>query len=149
MQGRRPTMEDAHFVLNGAKIGDVLGVLDGCGGANASNFCSVAMQRALVAVGPTRDASEVLADTFAVVEDALQAEAASKKWVDATTATVAVVGARSLAVAWVGDSRCVLGRVAKGGAVAATAVTKDHSPEDPDEKARLAHLVSKEGGKSS
>ena len=67
-------MEDAHFVLNGAKIGDVLGVLDGCGGANASNFCSVAMQRALVAVGPTRDASEVLADTFAVVEDALQAE---------------------------------------------------------------------------
>lgn len=37
---RRKTMEDAHFILEGAACGDVLGVLDGCGGANASNFCA-------------------------------------------------------------------------------------------------------------
>ena len=104
-------MEDAHFVLNGAKIGDVLGVLDGCGGANASTFCSDAMQRYLVAEQPlATEATVPLFEAFDAVERDCMAAATERKWVDATTATVAA------------------------------ALTKDHSPEDPDEKARIKGL---------
>ena len=141
MQGRRPSMEDAHFVLNGAKIGDVLGVLDGCGGANASTFCSDAMQRYLVAEQPlATEATVPLFEAFDAVERDCMAAATERKWVDATTATVAVVGDDALAVAWVGDSRCVLATTGAGKRVVAAALTKDHSPEDPDEKARIKGL---------
>ena len=55
-----------------------------------------------------------------------------------STACVAFLSGRLLNVAWVGDSRGVLGRTAdKGPGFEAVAMTKDHKPTAPDEKARI------------
>ena len=85
MQGRRPTMEDAHFVVNSAKVGDVVGVLDGCGGANASTFCSMAMQRSVGGASSRDDTVRVLETAFESVERLVLEAAEAKRWVDATT----------------------------------------------------------------
>ena len=135
-------MEDAHFVLRDGPYGDVLGVLDGCGGANASNFASMAFQRAL-APPCELEPGKALEGAFDKVERLVIQAATAKNWADATTATVCAVAEKRVDVAWVGDSRAVLATVdwAKPGArVRAAALTADHRPDDPLEKARIKAL---------
>ena len=55
-----------------------------------------------------------------------------------STACVAFLKGRLLNVAWVGDSRGVMGRTtANGTGLEALPMTKDHKPTAPDEKARI------------
>ena len=52
MQGKRKTMEDAKFELRSVAVGDVVGVLDGCGGSNAANQAKGSFERSLAAATP-------------------------------------------------------------------------------------------------
>ena len=55
-----------------------------------------------------------------------------------STAVVGFLRGRTLATAWVGDSRCVMGKQpVKGGPFEAVDMTKDHKPTLPEEKARI------------
>lgn len=103
--------------------------------------------------------AESLEATFAKVERLVIQAATAKNWADArlaasrervpapdrrpssqaTTATVCAVTESAIEVAWVGDSRAVLA-TRSGSKVAATALTTDHRPEDPGEKARIRAL---------
>lgn len=56
-----------------------------------------------------------------------------------TTAVVVLMRGRSMLVANTGDSRAVLGRRERG-SVVATALTRDHKPEDGPEKARIERM---------
>ena len=62
-------------------------------------------------------------------ERSVLAKAQANKWVDATTATVAMVSNESLDVAWVGDSRAVLALQQEGKKLKAKAFTTDHRPD--------------------
>lgn len=53
-----------------------------------------------------------------------------------STACVALLSGQDLNVAWVGDSRGVLGRKSAAG-FEAVDLTKDHKPVRPEEKARI------------
>lgn len=44
---------------------------------------------------------------------------------------------RQLTTAWVGDSRCVLGRASPGGGWEALDLTADHKPTNPGERERI------------
>ena len=54
-----------------------------------------------------------------------------------STSVVSFLKGKTLTTAWVGDSRGVLGRAKKGGGFEAVALTKDHKPTAPEEKARI------------
>ena len=107
-RGRREAMEDAHVAAVSGESA-VAAVFDGCGGARASAACAAlldeARRDALAAAPDPRAALEAF---LADAERKATAAAADGGWVDATTALVAVVGARGVAVSWVGDSRAVL-----------------------------------------
>jgi len=139
MQGKRKTMEDAKFELRSVAVGDVVGVLDGCGGSNAANQAKGSFERSLAAAAPG-DALGTLTACFERAERSVLAKAQSNKWVDATTATVALVSNESLDVAWVGDSRAVLALQQEGKKLKAKAFTTDHRPENSSEKARVRAL---------
>jgi serine/threonine protein phosphatase PrpC len=53
------------------------------------------------------------------------------------TLVVAFMHGSRLSVAWVGDTRAVLGRRDPAGALCAHALTADHRPAVPEEKARI------------
>lgn len=54
-----------------------------------------------------------------------------------STACVALIRSKSLRVAWVGDSRGVLGTKTPSGTYTAIAMTADHKPTSPAEKERI------------
>ena len=54
-----------------------------------------------------------------------------------STAVVSLLRGTTLTTAWVGDSRCVLGRRSNGGVFEAVPLTRDHKPTVKDEKARI------------
>ena len=54
-----------------------------------------------------------------------------------STSVVSFLKGKTLTTAWVGDSRGVMGRTKKGGGYEAVALTKDHKPTAPEEKARI------------
>jgi len=137
MQGRRKSMEDAHVTAPKAPLGDVLGILDGCGGSNASTCCAAEFAKALGAA--TGDPAKALAAAFARVEAKCLADATANKWLDATTATIALVSDARVDVAWVGDSRAVL--ASRGPKkLKAEALVRDHRPEGKAEMARIKAL---------
>jgi hypothetical protein len=111
-----------------------LGVFDGHGGAAASAFVRDRLYASLLG-HPEFDADTfaALVATYADTDAAYLVEDERRRNDDGTTATTALVVGDRLVVAHVGDSRAVLGEA--GGALALTA---DHKPNRPDERARIA-----------
>ncbi|KAG5175448.1 phosphatase 2C-like domain-containing protein, partial [Tribonema minus] len=131
MQGWRRNQEDmaiAHANFNGAPDVVFGGIFDGHSGPSASSFASEHIVPAVVKSAQWKAGDVDGALGFLDTDNALR-EAATK---DGTTAICAVVGDTHLWVANCGDSRAVLCR---GGA--AVALSTDHKPNVPEERARI------------
>jgi len=143
LNGWRTDMEDAHLIYVTDKVG-VFGVYDGHGGKDCSRFAARRINEELEKAGvPETDAAwEEL--FIRIDEEFLDSDMES-----GTTATMCVVykpekagDKHKLHVVNAGDSRVVLGR-ADGSIVDISpngtdkGLTRDHKPEDPEEKIRI------------
>lgn len=136
----RRRMEDAASVLN---IPDALicGVFDGFRGPAASE--AAARSLPLMVAHALRDAPEDAADTLLASFEAVQVMLRRMDPIKAqgSTATLAVVDATRLTVAWAGDSPAWLFRRGRDGAkVEAVALIKPHHPDREEEAARITSL---------
>ena len=135
--GRRPTMEDAHYIgghFGGRAEQDFYAVFDGHNGRAAAAYACRALPQALgrlLAEGTAP--AEALRQAFAATHDAIAAAGTR----GGTTVSGVLFAGDTAYVAHVGDSRVALVR---GGTI--TSFTKDHRPTDPDEHA----LVLARGG---
>lgn len=126
----------------------IAGIADGHGEAGhwASHWAArYAAHLALVEVSVPDDGSPELPDDMALrrmfnlVHEALCLRAKTDGFdldMSGTTLTLCFVRheAREVLVAWVGDSRCVLGR---GGGLEACALSEDHKPDKVEERVRI------------
>jgi serine/threonine protein phosphatase PrpC len=132
MTGRRPCQEDALLLCGqygGAADVDLYGVFDGHAGQMAARFCTklfpTLLEQHLPQCGD--DPVEAMRETFAEINDHFRVEVA--KLTDpfakncGSTALVAMVRARHLFVANLGDTRGVLSRNGR-----ALRVSVDHKP---------------------
>ena len=81
-------------------------------------------------------AHEALAEGFLEVDARLEASAIDVDF-SGSTCVVSYLAGNELTTAWVGDSRCVLGRVDGAGGWQAVDLTADHKPDRPEEHARI------------
>lgn len=143
-KGPRRTMEDKYFITTDVNnslhavcpsIHAIAGVFDGHNGSEAAEFASQNFLRLLVDVckGHLSDISSMLTSTFLQCEHSLY-----KQWIagvlgdSGTTALVVVVSDTCAYIANAGDCRAVLSRAGR-----AEALTKDHRPGSPRERARI------------
>ncbi|KAJ1455061.1 phosphatase 2C-like domain-containing protein [Pelagophyceae sp. CCMP2097] len=144
MQGRRKTMEDAHYVRSDPK-GTVIGVWDGAAGPRGAALGRFLLTEATFRAlrdAPAASAEPVLRDFLAASERDILAAAKRGKWNDASTVVLARIGAETLDCGWVGDSRCVVGlrRASSAGrpaGVEGVALTRDHNAAEAAEAARI------------
>lgn len=144
MQGRRPSMEDAHYVEIAKKYAFV-GLYDGHGGRGVADFaanklhtyCDLTKHKN---VGEIVTAlGEGFLATHASLGDPLEnRNLAINANQQGCTAIVAFIRKKQLFVANTGDSRALLCRAGN-----AIALSVDHKPNRPDEKKRIQEL----GGK--
>lgn len=160
LKGRRASMEDRdismpdlHDILKEvAKTGTgsspmmlspgaaLYAVMDGHGGEEASEFCSKELPKMLVAellqktaTAKTASMREALWNACATTDEHFLSQPPMKRGCSGSTVVAALFdGVRSVTIANVGDSRCVLCR--KGRAVG---LSIDHKPTRPDETARI------------
>lgn len=135
-QGRRKTMEDAYVIDRKADFA-LYGVFDGHGGRKVADFAAqnlpTVLRHSYAKIGNTDTA---LRQSFLEIHKQLgDAHGAQTQ---GCTAVVALVKDGKITVANAGDSRAVLARDGK-----AFALSDDHKPHRPDEKARIENL----GGK--
>ncbi|GFR44332.1 hypothetical protein Agub_g5547 [Astrephomene gubernaculifera] len=134
-QGHRTGMEDAHAVeldLDPATGTALFSVFDGHGGRQVADLCAANVVDAVRSSPAYRsgDLAEGLREAFFDLD--ARALACAEAHLAGATATVALVRGEQLAVAGVGDSRCVLSH-----AGTAQVLTNDHKPDDPKERARI------------
>lgn len=136
VQGPRATMADTHVIASlGSSGAAACCVFDGCGGSRASTHAAKAV-RELLTKNPTMALDELLLSAEAsTLESAM---ASNPSWLDATTAVVARVDweDRTLEVAWIGDSPCVLARRV-GSKLIAEKMTRDHNAANKAEEKRV------------
>lgn len=141
LNGWRTDMEDAHLIYVTDDVG-VFGVYDGHGGKDCSKFAAQRIQAELEKNGVPED-DAAWEDLFIQVDQEFLASDMSS----GTTATMCVVRKpekagekHKLHVINAGDSRVVLGkangRIVNGGGTD-KGLTRDHKPEDPDERKRI------------
>lgn len=136
-QGKRPTMEDAHVILDsfcGIRDALFVGVFDGHFGTGCSSFLAQRMGPSLSQV--LLDQPHALPALTKVYHDL------DNEWLSthddesgSTSATVFILHDR-LYVANAGDSRCVISRNGL-----AERVSFDHKPDDFDERRRYEALL--------
>ncbi|KOO35445.1 protein phosphatase 1f [Chrysochromulina tobinii] len=141
IQGRRPNQEDRLHAcdrLPGHPDCALYAVYDGHGGARAAIFCAERMQGYLTRSShfKARDLAKALHEAFRDCEADFIMVAGREGLRDGTTAVVALVEAKTLTVAHVGDSRGVLCRA--GGET--ISITQDHKPELEAERRRIEAL---------
>ena len=145
IQGRRPSQEDRFFAtdqLPGKRGCSFYAVYDGHGGDRAATYATESMHKHFVKSSgyKANDIVRALQEAFHATELEFLNIAWREGLRDGTTAVCAVLhpgegSETTLTVAHVGDSRGVLCR---GGY--AVAVTEDHKPDLPAEKARIEAL---------
>ena len=136
MIGRRPNMEDVSIILNDvpAKGAYFYGLFDGHGGREAAEFAANNLPKAisdrLIATANYEDA---------YIASYRQLQMDMKPWCVyvGTTSVIAVIEGKTLTVANVGDSRCVICRDG-----VAERLSVDHKPDLPEE---TAYIQSKGG----
>lgn len=140
MQGWRPTMEDAHtIVLTLPRLADgheedgaIFSVFDGHCGSKCAQLCSSNMLHWLTQTESYArgDYDKALSEAFVKGDSALRSTLGEDE--SGCTAVVALIVKKRLFIASAGDSRALL---CKGGK--AIALTVDHKPTLPAEKARI------------
>jgi len=136
IQGRRPTMEDEHVNLIGAKTVDgspvsLFAIFDGHGGRRVADLGAQMLPEALFthpALG--QDTSRAIVD--AVMQTDRQIFQTIRNQDGGATLIAAVIHRRMLFVGCLGDARAVL---CDNGATVPMSV--DHKPTDPAEQARI------------
>ena len=148
-KGRRRTNEDTHVVIEdlqkGAKHQDRLSffaVYDGHGGNATSEACKDVVHKAVMAHpsfgGP--DTETAIREGFIQADSELNLPEGDKS---GSTAVVGFLHGKTLYIADLGDSECVLGmQEVKGKPMESVLLSKKHKPTEPDEKER----ITKEGG---
>lgn len=166
-QGKRPYQEDvSRIVRDCTTIGAtrahavLLGLYDGHGGPLAAEFVAQALPERLVAhdafpfdedqSGAT--VKEAVWTALRAIDDTFCARARREALNDGTTALMCLIHDTTLHVCNIGDTRCVLGRIAPRRAsygarnspkrgvatsIEALRLSRDHRPTDFDEKARV------------
>ena len=144
--GRKLENQDT-FNMYRIKAGDVyVGVLDGHG----SNGKSIARRAKELLLQNLKDSTDYPANKAAALRSACIrthkaiAEGSIDCTLSGTTATVALISrSHRLNLAWLGDSRAVVGRLDSKGRVSCVALTSDHNCDDPKEAERIRRM----GGK--
>ncbi len=136
LQGKRPTMEDAHCVEM-RKNHAFFGLFDGHGGRCVADYVAQNLYSNIIKQAQhAHDLSAALRggyqNTDKNLEQALGAPVAQQQ---GTTAVSLMIRDGMLYVANAGDSRAVLCRAGK-----AVALSHDHKPNRPDEKNRIKKL---------
>lgn len=133
-QGRRPTMEDAHYNCLGVGPDGryaFFGLYDGHGGDYIAKYAARCLHSTIFnycLTGPVRQS--IIDGTVEAHERARFAESTG------STVLIAIKHGAKLWIGWAGDSRAVIGH-ADG---SFTALTSDHKPNRPDEKERIQSL---------
>ncbi|KAG6485204.1 probable protein phosphatase 2C 45 isoform X1 [Zingiber officinale] len=135
--GKRPSMEDFFEartdVVNGEIVG-LFGVFDGHGGARAAEYVKQNLFSNLIQHPKFfTDTKAAIADTYTRTDSEFLKSSENSQNRDAgSTASTAVLVGDRLMVANVGDSRVVICRRGK-----AIAVSRDHKPDQTDERRRI------------
>ena len=129
MQGKRPTMEDAHNILI-TPDHKLFGLYDGHGGDKVSNYLADHLNQAIhndkaLSANPI----QALEQGYLAIHNNLTSEWAETQ---GSTAVTALIQNGTLYVANAGDSRAVL--CSNGNAIA---LSDDHKPNRPDERQRI------------
>jgi serine/threonine protein phosphatase PrpC len=126
----------------------IYGVYDGHGktGHDVSNFVKENMPKIIVKDQRFKTDNDsmiaMMQDSFKRIQSLVSHQDRNKKLsaqMSGTTATVAIRdhAAKKLLVSHVADSTCVLGSIDSAGKFTGRALTRDHKPDLPDEKARI------------
>lgn len=147
--GRRPTNEDAHFIINNLKGDNVkianigmFAIFDGHGGSGVSKFLSKELPKLFI----PKEIKYPITNKFILEAcNNIQYGLSKKKisYSQGSTSLVTIITSDNsdnlaLTIFNIGDSRCVLCRNNIG-----LTLTKDHKPSWPEESARITKL----GGK--
>jgi len=146
VQGMRPTMEDAHVAfLELPKNPHIafFGVYDGHAGDESAHYAAdnlhEEIDREIEQAGKSSsDWPDAVLRAFSNLDLNLMEESESMMWTSGTTVICAAYHKeeRSLLVANLGDSRCVMCRYVNG-QVVAEALSSDHKPNNPAEQERI------------
>jgi len=140
-KGNRPSMEDASALLYPFKSSSslFLGVFDGHGGISCSNYISSTLPSELQKLTKQSKASlpseELIQQVFYSTDQQWLDVAKNKSLEDGSTALCVALDGSDLIVANCGDSRAIL---YQGGRI--IPLTRDHIPEDNEEKQRINKL---------
>lgn len=133
IQGKRWEMEDEHIIIPNFRSPQEFfaAVYDGHGGREVATYTLQHLHKYLDLALKESSPREALNKAFLLTDsDVMRAH------IDAgSTAVVAYLNGNELYVANAGDSRAVLSRNGE-----AVRVSKDHKPEDPEEKERIEKL---------
>ncbi|CAL9133847.1 protein phosphatase 2C 59 [Musa troglodytarum] len=134
--GKRSSMEDFYETRIDGVDGEIVGlfgVFDGHGGARAAEYVKEHLFSNLIRHPKfISDTKSAIADAYSHTDsEFLKSEISQNRDAGSTASTAILVGDRLL-VANVGDSRAVISRGGK-----AFAVSKDHKPDQTDERRRI------------
>lgn len=148
LQGHRESMEDTHIIMDFPSRSDhsLVAIFDGHGGAGIANYAKEHFIRVCeerpewknyIAKGNDleehiEDLRQVLIQTFYVIDEEMRSTIPASFMRSGATACVAILTSRHIVCANAGDARCVIGT-----SKAALALSEDHKPELPLEKARV------------
>lgn len=142
--GRRKTNEDTHVIIEDLvpdlKPSDRLSffaVYDGHGGSATSEACKDVVHRSIMdhPLFGTSEMPTAIRDGFAKVDERINLPEGDKS---GSTAVIGFLHGRTLYVADIGDSECVIGsQEIKAGPYKSELLSKKHKPTDADEKARI------------
>jgi len=149
VQGRRPTMEDTHIVIDDLKkkypdLGlkeehySVYGVFDGHGGPEASKLVKKMLHKNVLndPAFAKGDIETALRNGFSKTDKEILSVSESDNWKSGSTAVLCLVINNSLYVANAGDSEAVLGRRTENG-YEAVLLSEKHKPTEQGEKDRI------------
>lgn len=134
-KGRRPGMEDTHVMISPFGPANLqtslFGIFDGHGGDFIAKQVEAVFPEALLPQLNAATSSRVaLERAFERTENMLKQKFPVE--VSGTTAVVALIKDNVLDLAWIGDSRAIV--IRNGQVIAAT---RDHKPDEPNEKRRI------------
>eukprot|EP00850_Spirogloea_muscicola_P017016 SM000142S00530 [mRNA] locus=s142:178431:180933:- [translate_table: standard] len=137
--GQKKPNQDAYCFMRSLDRRCLLfGVFDGHGpnGHQVAKYVKSELPLSLMSGGKLLvNAGESFRESFLAVDKMLEDQVDCS--VSGTTVVMAQIYGRQLTVAWLGDSRAVLGRTDPSGDCIAVELTQDHKPDLPAEKQRI------------
>ncbi|KAH3764979.1 protein serine/threonine phosphatase [Pelomyxa schiedti] len=143
LQGRRPTMEDTHITSDSVVVDGIptkihvslYGVFDGHGGSECAHVVADTLPREIFADPQILcgEFEQNFKSSFARIDQAVIPRSGKS----GSTAVVAILLDKTLLVANLGDTECVLGTLGSSGTYQPELLSKKHTPGDAEEKTRI------------